>query len=106
MTTIYDFMTDEAQEVLGVIKEVHIQTSTECDILEDYDAVGVDLLQAEIPNAITFFDASLDEICEYLTDIGNMELTADMIRNDWYGGYIDVYYLTDLGGYLCIIGNR
>lgn len=97
---------EEAQAIYDVLNdEGHVQDVKEQDLLEMLDIEGGDLLQAELNDATTFHDVNLEAICENLTDM-SLEMTLDCIRNDWYGGFIDVYYITDLDVHYCVVGNR
>lgn len=100
-----NYMTDDAHAIMDVLNEGHVLKVTSTDVLENYNLGGDVLLQADIPDASTFYDESLEAMCEILTDL-DLETASNSIRNDWYGGFIDMYYLTDLGGYFCVIGNR
>lgn len=106
MMTSHDFMTEEAQAIYNVLNdEGHVQNVREQDMLEMFDIKDGDLLQADICDATTFHDVNLEAICENLTDM-SLEMALDCIRNDWYGGFIDVYYITDLDVHYCVVGNR
>src|SRR5699024_10332648 len=99
-------MTEEAQAIYGLLNdEGHVQNVREQDMLEMFDIKVGDVLQEDMSDAATIYDVKLEAICEYYTDI-SLEMALYCIRNDLYGGFIDVYYITDLDVHYCIVGNR